>query len=205
MRSLHHRVCKQLVITQWPFTLPTRHNMNVHRFVVLFALLVAATTASPAEWVRHETGHRLRGAERSNTNSPREINLRAVARSEGKPYSLCSFPRRHLLAISDVRIEPQNVKVGESVTVTLLGSLKKQVEDGTTDLSISYGIIPLKEQKSTVCKTMPCPVREGPFEYSQEFPIPPGTPNGRFTISYEVMAGEHERVTCVEFDLIVSS
>jgi len=179
--------------------------------MVLTAVVVAEQAAHrtmPADWVRHEqetAGGRPVRARRSDAASPREINLRAMARDEGKTYSLCSFPRRHLLTVSDVRIEPQNVKVGESVKVTLLGSLQKEVKDGTTDLSISYGIIPLKEEKSTVCKTMHCPIQEGPFEYSQEFPIPHGTPNGKFTISYEVMASEHERVTCVEFDLFVSS
>lgn len=182
--------------------------------LVLMLLVAVATAASvqhrtmPADWVQHEketTQGRISRSSLSDTNSPRQINLRAEGRSADKPYSLCSFPIRHLLSVSDVLIEPQNVKVGETVKVTVLGNLKEQVDDGTTDLSISYGIIPIKEEKSTLCKTMSCPVREGAFEFSQEFPIPAGTPNGKFTISYEVMADEHKRVTCVEFDLFVSS
>lgn len=173
---------------------------------VFVLMLVAVATASvthrtmPEDWSPDQPVR-----VRSDTHSPREIKLRAESRTAGQGYSLCSFPRRHLLAVSDVIIEPQTVKVGDTVKVTVLGSLSKQVDNGTTDLSISYGFIQLKEEKSSVCEMMQCPVPEGAFEYSQEFPIGAGTPNGKFTISFEVMASEHERVMCVEFDVHVRS
>jgi hypothetical protein len=107
--------------------------------------------------------------------------------------------------VSDVTIEPQNAKVGDTIQVTVQGSLKQDVADGETDLSISWGVIELKRQQSTICKTMDCPVKAGPFLYTESFYIPPGTPNGGYTIAYQVMGEDHQRVTCIEFDLHISS
>lgn len=145
-------------------------------------------------------------ARHSDADSPRQIHVRSQARKSGQEtYSLCSFPKRHLLTVSDVTIEHQTAKIGDTITVTVQGSLKEDVEDGETNMSISWGVITLKNVHSTVCDTMNCPVRAGPFTYSQSFPIEDGTPNGDYTISYQVMGKEHKRVTCIEFDIHISS
>ena len=194
-RLLYERIFETVTMNGCVYCL---HVLDIMRSFVFVFVLVVCVALCHAK-ITHRTMP-------TDVHSPRQIRVRANQRAEGQEsYSLCSFPRRHLLTVSDVIIEPQNAKVGETITVTVQGSLKENVADGETDLTISWGVIELKRQQSTICQTMKCPVEAGPFTFTESFPIPQGTPNGGYTISYQVMGKDHARVTCIEFDIHISS
>jgi len=69
---------------------------------------------------------------------------------------------------------PDNDKVGENVTLSLLYKSPVEIDSGTITTSVTYNFLPLTPTTAPLCGAAPCPIEIGDHDGSSWFVVPTG-------------------------------
>ncbi|KAJ3150505.1 Phosphatidylglycerol/phosphatidylinositol transfer protein [Geranomyces michiganensis] len=98
---------------------------------------------------------------------------------------------------------------GQPITVHLVGSLDKAIQDGATiDATVSLGFIPLINKHFNVCETLAtanisCPVAVGPVDIAQTMTLPDSVPSGTYTIKLVAKNADSSPLGCFSEKLTI--
>ena len=69
---------------------------------------------------------------------------------------------------------PDNAKVGQNVTLTLLYTSPVTIYSGTITTSVTYNFLPFTPTVEPLCESTPCPIEVGYHDASSWFLVPNG-------------------------------
>ncbi|KAI8894045.1 ML domain-containing protein [Globomyces pollinis-pini] len=105
-----------------------------------------------------------------------------------------------------VNLSPDPPARGESLTVELVGSLKKRVDHGSTArVKVKLGFIQLIDMEYDLCEETAkvgneCPFEKGPLVITTKLDLPPQVPPGHYKIHVEAFDQDQTPITCLNAD-----
>eukprot|EP00033_Pygsuia_biforma_P000127 GCRY01000162.1.p2 GENE.GCRY01000162.1~~GCRY01000162.1.p2 ORF type:complete len:166 (+),score=27.97 GCRY01000162.1:67-498(+) len=130
-------------------------------------------------------------------------------------FSAASYPVRgsiwnncgtstDLFAIQNVDIIPNPPKAGDAVNVTISGSLKETITEGSLHIKVKYGFLTVLKTEKSICHFEKCPIIAGPWSQSADATIPKSAPKGHYTAEVKGTNQNNEEIFCVEVDMHLS-
>jgi hypothetical protein len=107
-----------------------------------------------------------------------------------------------LFTITKLSLQPDKVKAGDNVTLTLTYVNPVVVTGGTIKNSVTYNFIPLTPTTTDLCQTIQCPLQTGEHDGSSTFTIPTGL-SGSLSVKTEWLSSS-EKYLCLSSTVTVS-
>ena len=108
-----------------------------------------------------------------------------------------------LFTITTLSLQPDKVKAGDNVSLTLNYVNPIIVDAGTVKNSATYNFIPLTPTTTDLCQTIQCPLQTGEHDGSSSFVIPTGVV-GTLTFKTEWLSPSSEKLLCLSSTVTVS-
>ncbi|KZT05952.1 uncharacterized protein LAESUDRAFT_813183 [Laetiporus sulphureus 93-53] len=116
-----------------------------------------------------------------------------------------SFP----VHIESIEIYPDPPEKGKDMTVTVVGTADKQIEEGAyADVVVKVGAIKLLQKEFDVCEearganaSIQCPVAEGKHQVIHTVTLPKEIPPAPFAVSIRGYTVDDEDMACVEMKI----
>ncbi|KAH3669032.1 hypothetical protein WICMUC_005107 [Wickerhamomyces mucosus] len=129
----------------------------------------------------------------------------------GSPISVCDITEPQLLSIDSVIISPNPPQRGQNLTVSAIGHLTKDVEDGAyVDVDVRYGYIKLISQTYDLCEQvgevdLECPLSKGEYKLSKIVEIPAEVPPGKYTVFARAYTKDDEFISCITGSIVFNA
>ena len=108
-----------------------------------------------------------------------------------------------LFTITKLDLQPDKVKAGDNVSLTLTYVNPVVVDAGTVKNSVTYNFLPLTPTTSNLCQTIQCPLQTGEHDGSSFFIIPTGI-SGTLVMKTEWLSPTSEKYLCLSWTMTVS-
>jgi len=108
-----------------------------------------------------------------------------------------------LFTITKLDLQPDKVKTGDNVSLTLTYVNPVVVDAGTVKNSVTYNFLPLTPTTTNLCQTIQCPLQTGEHDGSSFFIIPTGV-SGTLVMKTEWLSPVNEKYLCLSSTVTVS-
>ncbi|KAI9245750.1 ML domain-containing protein [Sporodiniella umbellata] len=115
-----------------------------------------------------------------------------------------------LFQLESFSIEPELVKPGAEINITITGTLSTTVTEGAyADVMVKLGRILLLRKHFDICNelekhkddvTLQCPIQEGPIKVTQTVTLPKEIPPGAFKVFAKAHTVDDAPLACVVID-----
>ncbi|KAI0778560.1 ML domain-containing protein [Trametes elegans] len=112
----------------------------------------------------------------------------------------------HIVRVQSIEVSPDPPKRGEDLTITVLGTASKDVQDGAyADVTVKVGVIKLLQKEFDVCEearkanaSIQCPVKEGTHKVTQTVTLPKEIPPAQFKVNIRGYTKDDEDLACMD-------
>ena len=113
--------------------------------------------------------------------------------------------------VETVEITPFPPKIGQNLTITASGTLRKPIlQNSTLQLGGKWGAVPLFKQVHDFCEKtgnygIPCPIMPGPFAFDYTQFLPANLPSITISLSVNLLDSEKKLITCLSGNVQLQS
>jgi len=115
------------------------------------------------------------------------------------PYDLCSSSQAHIVISSITSNEWPPVK-GDTLNLTVSGTVDEDVTSGTYSINIKLDGFPLPAITGNIDEFHPLPWTKGPLTFSFPEPIPDGAPGGTYNLQVSAVDQNKGQLFCVSLN-----
>lgn len=132
----------------------------------------------------------------------------------GSPLYKCDVNEPQLLELSIVELTPDPPVRGKNLTITAVGKLLEQVEEGSyVDVEVRLGYIKLLTQTFDLCETLEdndvdgltCPLAAGRYSIKKEVEIPAEVPPGKYVVLARAYNVDDQLISCLTGEIVFPS
>jgi len=119
------------------------------------------------------------------------------------PLKHCENPADDILEITNVDLDPNPPKPGNTLSIVATGNVKEEIEDGATiHLSVKYGLITIIRTTRDFCEDVPnvgleCPIQKGELKLTKDVDIPKEVPPGKYSVVADLQTKDGKTLTCL--------
>ncbi|KAJ9436073.1 hypothetical protein DIPPA_14790 [Diplonema papillatum] len=100
-----------------------------------------------------------------------------------------------------LKVVPYPPKKNEEITVSLSGTLTKELHKVRMSINVHYGVIPLGDHDVSLCSELHCPIPAGPFHMERTIKLPSSAPAGSYSFSVKGKNENGEEVICASIKM----
>ncbi|KAF8598178.1 hypothetical protein BDV93DRAFT_534396 [Ceratobasidium sp. AG-I] len=120
----------------------------------------------------------------------------------------CGLPT-DIIHIKSLEISPDPPQPGKDLTVTVVGTADKEIEEGAyADVTVKLGLIKLLHKQFDVCEearnanaTIQCPITAGEHKVIQTVALPKEIPRAKFSVNANGFTVDDEDLFCAKISI----